>query len=279
MLQLKRMRSGLSVLGVVMGVAACGTSAPGGDTGGAGQGGAATSSGSSSDGGGGSHATSSSSSGSSCTPSCDDGCGSTCGTCAEGSACAANNQCEVIPEECPLSGADFMRTYPETWAEGQCIVTWQCDNCGDENLSVVRAHYHQPGNVLHARRHKMNGEVVFSSGGFLTNLGVERSESILFCEEEPVGSDCVRVPIPDCAQYAAKPSCSILFYWSFNGAAIRLRRTGTKLWAENQDPNNPSSWGFTSAGWLDASGGLGVPDAGYFCFEETQPPGEPEACP
>ena len=138
---------------------------------------------------------------------------------------------------------------------------WQCDNCGDENLSVVRAHYHQPGNVLHARRHKMNGEVVFSSGGFLTNLGVERSESILFCEEEPVGSDCVRVPIPDCAQYAAKPSCSILFYWSFNGAAIRLRRTGTKLWAENQDPNNPSSWGFTSAGWLDASGGLGVPDA------------------
>ena len=292
MLQSKRVCLGLSILGVVVGVAACKTSTPGDNTGGAGQGGAAASTGdSSSEVGGGSHvggstpSTSGTSSGSGCTPSCggkqcgDDGCGSTCGSCAQGSVCAPNNQCAVVPEECPLSGTGFMRTYPETWAEGQCIVTWQCDNCGDESLSVMRAHYHQPGNLLYARKHKMNGQEDFVSGGFLSNLGIERSKSILFCEEAPVGSDCVHVPIPDCAPYAAKPSCSVLFNWSYNGSPVRLRRTGNKLWAENQDQNNPSAWGFSSAGWLDSSGGLGVSDAGYFCFEATQPAGNPEACP
>ena len=290
MIRSKCVYLGLSALGVVMGAAACGSSAPGGNTEGTGQGGAATS-GSSSDGVGGSHVNVSTSStggpggGSSCTPSCggkqcgDDGCGSTCGICAGGSNCTASNQCEVAPEECPTSGDGFMRSYPDTWAEGQCIVTWQCGNCGDENQSVLRAHSHQPGNVLYAKKHKTNGQADFASGGFLSNLGVERRESILFCEKEPSGSDCVRIPVPDCAPYLAKPSCSILFNWSFNGTPVRLRRTGTKLWAESQDPNNPSSWGFSSAGWLDASGGLGVQDAGYFCFEATQPAGAPEACP
>jgi hypothetical protein len=291
MLRLKCVGLGLSILVGVMGVAACEPSAPGAGTGG----GSATSTGSSvgggGGGGGGSHAVgstssaASSSSGSSCTPSCDgkqcgdNGCGAPCGACAPGSACTPNNQCEVLPEECPTSGQGFMRTYPETWAEGQCIVTWECGNCGDENQSVLRAHYHQPGNLLYAKKHKTNGQADFSSGGFLSNLGVELRESIRFCEEAPSGSDCVHVPIPDCAQYQAKPSCSILFNWSFNGTPVRLRRTGTKLWGESQDVNNPSSWGFASAGWMDASGGFGVPHAGYFCFEETQPAGAPEACP
>jgi hypothetical protein len=56
-----------------------------------------------------------------------------------------------------------------------------------------------------------------------------------------------------------------------------LRRTGSVIWAENHDP--VGTWSFSSAGWLDASGGLSQPNAGYFCFAATKPAGEPEACP
>ncbi len=219
-----------------------------------------------------------------CAPRCDgrvcgdDQCGGVCGACGENQACNASGQCDAASVECPLSGAPLNRSYPAVWSEGQCIVRWECSNCGAENGATMRAHYHQPGNLLYAKKHRIDGEESFVSGGFLTNLGVERRQSIAFCEAAPSGSSCERLQIPDCGPYQARASCSILFHWSHDNRAVRLRRTGTKLWAESQEPSD-GSWNFTQASWMDASGDLPAPDVGYFCFEETQPAGNAEPCP
>jgi len=219
-----------------------------------------------------------------CVPQCDartcgdDQCGGSCGACVDNQRCNADGLCETVTEECPLSVAPFVRSYPDVWAEGECIARWECTNCGAEYQAAVRAHYHQPGNVLYAKKHRTDGQESFVSSGFLSNLGVELRETIAFCEEEPSGSSCARVPVPDCAPYQARASCSTLFNWVHDNRAVRLRRTGTQIWAESQDPGT-GSWTFAEAGWLDASGGFPQQHVGYFCFENTKPAGDPEPCP
>lgn len=208
----------------------------------------------------------------------DDQCGGVCGVCSENQACNASGRCDNVSVECPLSEETLTRSYPAVWSEGQCIVRWACTDCGEDNGATMRAHYHQPGNLLYAKKHRIAGAESFVSGGFLKNLGVAPEQSIAFCESAPSGSSCERLQVPDCGPYQALSSCSTLFNWIYDNRPVRLRRTGTKLWAESQEPDS-GLWRFEQASWLDATGGFGTPYVGHFCFEKSKPAGTPEACP
>jgi hypothetical protein len=215
-----------------------------------------------------------------CTAQCggkqcgDDGCNGSCGSCSEGASCNGAGQCEqpVQTDHCPVGPADNLwASYPDPWGENQCVVQWSY------NSSIIRAHYAEPGHLLYAQQHHTDGQVEFTSAAFLQNLGIGTIEAMKFCQEAPQNGTCVRQEAPDCSQFTSAQSCTVLFNWSYNNTPVRLRRTGSTIWAENQDPNG--SWGFSAGGWMDAAGGFANPHAGSLCFAAEKPAGDPEPCP
>lgn len=215
-----------------------------------------------------------------CVPQCggkqcgDDGCNGSCGSCEGGQSCDGAGQCKqpTQTDHCPVGPADNMwSSYPDPWGEDQCVVQWSY------NSSIFRAHYAEPGHLLYASQHHTDGNVEFTSAAFLQNLGISALEAIKFCQEAPQNGSCVHQDAPDCSAYTGASSCTVLFNWSYNGTPVRLRRTGSTLWAENQDPGG--SWNFSAGSWMDAAGGFSNPNTGKLCFAAEKPAGDPEPCP
>lgn len=162
-------------------------------------------------------------------------------------------------EMCP-TGPTAARTYPATWAEGECIVRWSHDG------SVTRARYWTSPDgserVLYADR-----EGNFCSAGFLGNLlgSVEGRWAALAFPQTPPWEGGRRQPEPDCARFMDGQHIAT---WSHDGSDIRARRSPSGvLYAEN---NSGGTYSFVPGHWVGAAGGTGVPNEDL-CFAETMP--------